>query len=192
MTFSLLTTADGVKMGKSQKGAVWLDEEKTSPYEMFQYMRNVDDRDVEKFLLQLTFLPTAECRKLGSATDAAEINKAKEILAYEVVKLVHGKEEADAALDAAKALFAGKGNEDAMPTTELNSSDLPIGLLQLMTDVGLTQSNGEARRLVKQGGVSVNEEKITDVGLEISEDLFEDNKIIIKKGKKNFHRILLG
>ena len=192
MTFSLLTTADGVKMGKSQKGAVWLDGEKTSPYELFQYMRNVDDRDVEKFLLQLTFLPTEECRKLGSKTDAADINHAKEVLAFEVTKLIHGEEAAKEALDAAKALFAGKGNEDAMPTTEISKSDLPIGLLQLMTNVGLTGSNGEARRLVKQGGVSVNDEKVTDVGMEISEDLFEDKKIIIKKGKKNFHRILLG
>lgn len=192
MTFSLLTTADGVKMGKSQKGAVWLDGEKTSPYELFQYMRNVDDRDVEKFLLQLTFLPTEECRKLGSQTEAADINHAKEVLAFEVTKLIHGEEAAKEALDAAKALFAGNGNEDAMPTTEISKEDLPIGLLQLMTNVGLTGSNGEARRLVKQGGVSVNDEKVTDVGMEISEDLFEDNKIIIKKGKKNFHRILLG
>ena len=192
MTFSLLTTADGVRMGKSQKGAIWLDGEKTSPYELFQYMRNVDDRDVEKFLLQLTFLPTEECKKLGSATEAADINHAKEVLAFEVTKLIHGEEAAKEALDAAKALFAGKGNEDAMPTTEISKSDLPIGLLQLMTNVGLTGSNGEARRLVKQGGVSVNDEKVTDVGMEISEDLFEDKKIIIKKGKKNFHRILLG
>ena len=191
MTFALLTTADGVKMGKSQKGAVWLDKEKTSPFEMFQYMRNVDDRDVEKFLLQLTFLPTAECRKLGSATDAKEINKAKEILAYEVVKLVHGKEEADRALDAARALFAGKGNEDAMPTTEITEADLPIGLLQLMTNVGLSKSNGEARQMVKQGGVSVNDEKISDFRLEITKDLFEDGRIIIKRGKKNFHKVEL-
>lgn len=192
MTFSLLTTADGVKMGKSQKGAVWLDEEKTSPYELFQYMRNVDDRDVEKFLLQLTFLPTEECKKLGSATDAAEINHAKEVLAFEVTKLIHGEEKAKEALDAAKALFAGKGNEDAMPTTEITAADLPKGLLQIMTDVGLTKSNGEARRLVKQGGVSINDEKVSDPNIEITEDLFEDNKIIIKKGKKNFHRVLLG
>ena len=192
MTFALLTTADGVKMGKSQKGAVWLDKEKTSPFEMFQYMRNVDDRDVEKFLLQLTFLPTAECRKLGQAKDAAEINKAKEILAYEVVKLVHGKEEADAALDAAKALFAGKGNEDAMPTTQIKESDLPIGLLQLMTNVGLSKSNGEARQMVKQGGVSVNDEKISDFRLEITKDMFEEGRIIIKRGKKNFHKVELA
>ena len=192
MTFSLLTTADGVKMGKSQKGAVWLDEEKTSPYELFQYMRNVDDRDVKKFLLQLTFLPTEECRRLGSRTDAKEINHAKEVLAFEVTKLIHGEEKAQEALDAAKALFAGGGNEDAMPTTEISAADLPLGLLQLMTNVGLSKSNGEARRLIKQGGVSINDEKITDPSFEVSEDIFEDGKIIIKKGKKNFHRVLLG
>ena len=192
MTFSLLTTADGVKMGKSQKGAVWLDEEKTSPYEMFQYMRNVDDRDVEKFLLQLTFLPTAECRKLGSAQDAAEINKAKETLAYEVVKLVHGKDKADEALSAARALFSGKGDESAMPTTQISASDLPKGLLALMTEVGLTKSNGEARRTVQQGGVSINDEKIKDPAFEVTEEIFEDNRIIIKKGKKNFHKVELA
>ncbi len=191
MTFSLLTTADGVKMGKSQKGAVWLDEKKTSPYEMYQYMRNVDDRDVEKFLLQLTFLPTEECRKLGSAKDAADINKAKEILAYEVVKLVHGKEKADEAIAAAKALFTGKGDESAMPTTQIAKSDLPKGLLILMTETGLTKSNGEARRIIKQGGVSINDEKVADPSIEVTEDLFEDGRIIIKKGKKNFHKVEL-
>ena len=191
MTFSLLTTADGVKMGKSQKGAVWLDEKKTSPYEMYQYMRNVDDRDVEKFLLQLTFLSTEECRKLGSAKDAAEINKAKEILAYEVVKLVHGKEKADEAIAAAKALFTGKGDESAMPTTQIAKSDLPKGLLILMTETGLTKSNGEARRIIKQGGVSINDKKVADPSIEITEDLFEDGRIIIKKGKKNFHKVEL-
>lgn len=192
MTFSLLTTADGVKMGKSQKGAVWLDSEKTSPYELFQYMRNVDDRDVEKFLLQLTFLPTEECRELGQAKDAKDINHAKEILAFEVTKLVHGEEEAKKALDAAKALFAGAGNEDAMPTTNISKNDLPKGLLQMMTDLGLTKSNGEARRLVSQGGVSIDDEKITDTAFEITEDLFKDGKIIIRKGKKVFHRVLIG
>lgn len=191
MTFSLLTTSDGVKMGKSQKGAVWLDEKKTSPYEMYQYMRNVDDRDVEKFLLQLTFLPTDECKKLGSARDAAEINKAKEILAYEVVKLVHGKEKADEAIAAAKALFTGKGDESAMPTTQIAKSDLPKGLLILMTETGLSKSNGEARRIIKQGGVSINDEKVADPSIEVTEDLFEDGRIIIKKGKKNFHKVEL-
>ena len=192
MTFSLLTTADGVKMGKSQKGAVWLDENKTSPYEMFQYMRNVDDRDVEKFLLQLTFLPTEECRRLGSQTEASEINKAKEILAYEVVKLVHGKEKADEALAAAKALFSGKGDESAMPTSQIAKADLPKGLLALMTETGLTKSNGEARRAIQQGGVSINDTKITDPSFEVTEEIFEEGRIIIKKGKKNFHKVDLA
>lgn len=159
---------------------------------MFQYMRNVDDRDVEKFLLQLTFLPTAECRRLGSATDAKDINKAKETLAYEVVKLVHGKEKADEALAAAKALFSGKGDESAMPTTSIEKENLPQGLLALMTEVGLTKSNGEARRIIKQGGVSINDEKITDPSFEVTEDIFEDGRIIIKKGKKNFHKVELA
>lgn len=192
MTFSLLTTADGVKMGKSQKGAVWLDENKTSPYEMFQYMRNVDDRDVEKFLLQLTFLPTEECKKLGSATDAKDINFAKETLAYEVVKLVHGEDKAKEARDAARALFSGKGDESAVPTTTIDKEDLPTGLLALMTKIGLTKSNGEARRIVQQGGVSINDTKITDPSFEVNEEIFEDNKIIIKKGKKNFHKVELN
>lgn len=191
MTFKLLTTADGVKMGKSQKGAVWLDEEKTSPYELFQYMRNIDDRDVEKFLLMLTFLPTEECKKLASATDAKEINYAKEVLAFQVTKLIHGEEKAKEALDAARALFSGKGDESAMPTTELEKSYLPMGLLNLLTNVGLTKSNGEARRTIKQGGLSINDEKITDPSLEVSEDLFEDDQIIIRKGKKNFHKVVL-
>lgn len=191
MTFKLLTTADGVKMGKSQKGAVWLDEEKTSPYELFQYMRNIDDRDVEKFLLMLTFLPTEECRKLGSAKDAKSINHAKEVLAFEVTKLIHGEEKAKEAMEAARALFSGKGDEAAMPTTEIDKNDLPMGLLNLLTSIGLTKSNGEARRTIQQGGLSIDDEKITDPSLEVTADLFQDEKIIIKKGKKNFHKVVL-
>jgi tyrosyl-tRNA synthetase len=191
MTFKLLTTADGVKMGKSQKGAVWLDEEKTSPYEVFQYMRNVDDRDVEKFLLQLTFLPTAECKELAAAKDAKGINHAKEVLAFEVTKLIHGEEKAQEALDAARALFQGKGDESAMPTTEISKEDLPMGLLNTLTSVGLAKSNGDARRTINQGGISINDKKISDPAFEITEDLFEDGRIIIKKGKKNFHKIVL-
>ncbi|MDO5048084.1 MAG: tyrosine--tRNA ligase [Anaerococcus sp.] len=192
MTFSLLTTADGVKMGKSQKGAVWLDEEKTSPYEMFQYMRNVDDRDVEKFLLQLTFLKTEEIKNLTASKEAKDINKAKETLAYEVVKLVHGEEKAKQARDAARALFQGKGDESAMPTTKLEKENLPLGLLNLLTKLGLTKSNGEARRIVNQGGVSINDQKITDPTFEITKEIFQDGKIIIKKGKKNFHKVELA
>ncbi len=191
MTFKLLTTADGVKMGKSQKGAVWLDEEKTSPYELFQYMRNIDDRDVEKFLLMLTFLPTEECRKLGAAKDAKSINHAKEVLAFEVTKLIHGEEKAKEAMEAARALFSGKGDEAAMPTTEIDKNDLPMGLLNLLTSIGLTKSNGEARRTIQQGGLSIDDEKITDPSIEVTADLFQDEKIIIKKGKKNFHKVVL-
>ena len=191
MTFKLLTTADGVKMGKSQKGAVWLDEEKTSAYELFQYMRNVDDRDVEKFLLMLTFLPTDECRKLGKGKDAKEINHAKEVLAYEITKLIHGEEKAKEALEASKALFSGAGDESAMPTTEIEKEELPMGILTLLTKLGLTKSNSQARDSVKGGGVSVNDEKITDPRFEINEDLFEDGKIIVKKGKKTFHKVTI-
>ncbi|MDD7306134.1 MAG: tyrosine--tRNA ligase [Peptoniphilaceae bacterium] len=191
MTFKLLTTADGVKMGKSQKGAVWLDEEKTSPYELFQYMRNIDDRDVEKFLLLLTFLPTEECKKLAEAKDAKGINHAKEVLAFEVCKLVHGQEKAKEALAAARALFSGKGDESAMPTTEIEKSSLPMGLLNLLTQVGLAKSNGEARRTIQQGGLSINDQKILDPSFTLTEEIFKDDKIIIKKGKKTYHKVVL-
>lgn len=192
MTFKLLTTADGVKMGKSQKGAVWLDEAKTSPYELFQYMRNIDDRDVEKFLLMLTFLPTNVCKDLANKTDAKEINHAKEVLAFEVTKLIHGEEKAREALNAAKALFQGKGDESAMPTSEIDKAKLPIGLLNLLTQIGLAKSNGEARRTIQQGGLSINDEKITDPTYEVCESLFNDGKIIIRKGKKSFHKVILN
>lgn len=191
MTFKLLTTADGVKMGKSQKGAVWLDEKKTSPYELFQYMRNVDDRDVEKFLLLLTFIPTKECKKLCESKEAKDINHAKEVLAYEVTKLVHGEKKANEALEASKALFSGLGNEDAMPQTDITEDELPIGILNLLTNLKLTSSNGEARRLIKQGGISIDDNKITDPTFEVNKDLFNENKIIIKKGKKTFHKVNL-
>ncbi|MCI5839112.1 MAG: tyrosine--tRNA ligase [Peptoniphilaceae bacterium] len=191
MTFKLLTTADGVKMGKSQKGAVWLDEKKTSPYELFQYMRNIDDRDVEKFLLLLTFLPTDECRKLAKSNDAKDINHAKEILAFEVVKLIHGETKANDALETSKALFSGKGAYDAMPKSEIEKSNLPIGILNLLTNLNLTKSNGEARRLILQGGISIDDKKITDPLVEINESLFNNNQIIIKKGKKTFHKLIL-
>lgn len=192
MTFKLLTTADGVKMGKSMKGAVWLDEEKTSPYELFQYMRNVDDRDVTKFLLQLTFLPKDECEKLGSYKDE-RINEGKEVLAYEITKIIHGKDKADQALAASRALF-GQGSDHAnMPqiSIELEESDLldgKIGYLNLLTKSGLTGSNAEARRLIKQGGIAIDDEKIIDPqgGLEISR-LKEG--VTVRKGKKVYLRI---
>lgn len=193
MTFKLLTTAEGVKMGKSQKGAVWLDENKTSPYELFQYMRNVDDRDVEKFLLLLTFLPTERCRELASFNDE-RINHAKEVLAYEIVKLVHGEKKANDALETSKALFQQGVSAENMPSTEITSEFLSenSGLLSILTHVGLTKSNGEARRLVQQGGITVNDEKITDPSYVVSDKDFVDGSMIVKKGKKIYQRIILA
>lgn len=191
MTFKLLTTADGVKMGKSQKGAVWLDEEKTSPYELFQYMRNVDDRDVEKFLLMLTFLPTEKCRELGSYKDE-RINESKEILAFEVTKTIHGEEKATKALETARALFSGELLDENMPSTEVKKDEFEgglAGILDLIRICGLSKSNGEARRLIDQGGISLNGEKVTDSNLKI--DLNSENEFVIKKGRKVYHRIIV-
>ena len=190
MTFKLLTTAQGVKMGKSQKGAVWLDEKKTSPYELFQYMRNVDDLDVEKFLLMLTFLPTDECKRLG-ALEGSKINEAKEILAYEITKLVHGEEEAKKALETSRALFEGHVSDENMPTTEMEKAvfEEGIGILNLLTNLELTKSNGEARRLVKQNGVKLNRETVADFKKEITLEDFKDGEIIIQKGKKVFQKV---
>lgn len=191
MTFKLLTTADGVKMGKSQKGAVWLDENKTSPYELFQYMRNADDRDVEKFLLMLTFLPTAECKELASFKDE-RINHAKEVLAFEITKLVHGEEKAKEALETSRALFQNKGMDENMPTSELSKDFVSSnGILAILTEVGLTKSNGEARRLVQQGGISLNDQKLEDPSYVIIDQDIKDGGFIIKKGKKIYHRILV-
>lgn len=192
MTFKLLTTADGVKMGKSQKGAVWLDEEKTSPYELFQYMRNIDDRDVEKFLLMLTFLPTAECKRLGALEDQ-KINEGKEILAYEITKLVHGEEKAKQALETSRKLFEGGATDENMPSTEMEGSlfEEGQGLLALITELELTKSNGEARRLVQQKGIRLNGEVLEDPAKIITKDDFVDGELVIKKGKKVYHRIVL-
>lgn len=191
MTFKLLTTADGVKMGKSMKGAVWLDEEKTSPYDLFQYMRNIDDRDVEKFLLMLTFLPIAECKEYGKL-EGAEINKGKERLAYEVTKLVHGEEKAKQALEAARSLFKDGATDENMPTIELDKAifEEGIGILNLLTEAGITKSNGEGRRLVQQNGISINGEKTTDIKRIITMDDFKNDEIIIQKGKKVYQRVI--
>ena len=190
MTFKLLTTADGVKMGKSMKGAVWLDENKTSPYELFQYMRNVDDRDVKKFLLQLTFLPKKECEELGSHSDE-RINRSKEILAFEVTKLVHGEEKAQEAMETARSLFSQGANHENMPTAEIDlEGEDRIGILNLLTQAGLTKSNGEARRLVSQGGISLNDEKVTDPQLEVNKTSLEEG-LTLRKGKKVFIRLIL-
>ncbi|MDO5717613.1 MAG: tyrosine--tRNA ligase [Tissierellia bacterium] len=192
MTFKLLTTADGKKMGKSQKGAIWLDENKTPPYDLFQYIRNVDDRDVEKFLLILTFLPTEECKRLGRL-EGEKINHAKEILAYEVTKIIHGEEKAGEALKASKSLFESGKSSESLPTSELDSAifESGIGILDLLTKLELTKSNGEARRLISQGGVSLNGEKVNDISLIVGSDDFKDDELIVKKGKKVFHRVIV-
>ncbi len=192
MTFKLLTTASGQKMGKSEKGAIWLDREKTSPYEMFQYLRNSDDRDVIKFLKLLTMLPLekiAEYEKL----EGQELNKAKEVLAFEVVKDVHGEEAAKEALEASKALFQGGADSENIPNEDMDRKifEEGIGILDLMTKLNLTKSNSEARRLIQGGGVSIDGEKVQDPNLVVTKDMFKDDKIIIQKGKKVHQRITL-
>ena len=192
MTINLLLNSEGKKMGKTQSGAVWLSAEKTSPYDFYQYWRNVDDGDVIKCLKMLTFLPLEEIDELARL-EGSELNKAKEVLAYEVTKLIHGEEEATKAQETAKALFGNKANLDNMPTTVLNDSDFTdngIGVLALLCKLGLTASNGEARRLVTQGGISVNDVKVTDPKAVISKDEIAQGAIV-KKGKKVFHKATL-
>ncbi|NLL81089.1 MAG: tyrosine--tRNA ligase [Tissierellia bacterium] len=190
MTFKLLTTAEGIKMGKTQAGTIWLDPDKTSPYELYQYMRNCDDRDVEKFLSLLTFLPMDEVKRLG-ALEGAEINKAKEVLAFEVTKVIHNEEEATKAQEASRALFAGGGDESAIPFTEMDRKvfEEGIGILDLLKELGLTKSNGEGRRLVEQGGISIDDVKVEAIDKTVALDDFKDNKILIRKGKKIYHQV---
>ena len=188
MTITLLLNSEGKKMGKTEKGAVWLDADKTSPYDFYQYWRNVNDADVINCLKMLTFVPIDEIEEMERTMEGAELNKAKEILAYELTKLVHGEDEANKAQNAAKSVF-GKGNaSDDMPTTKISADDLngdgSIGLLTLLVKCKLASSNGEARRLVQQGGVSINDEKILDPKAIVK----LDEPVIIKKGKKVFHK----
>lgn len=192
LTFKLLTTSEGKKMGKTENGAVWIDPEKTSPYEMYQYLRNIEDADVENCLALLTFLPMDEVRRLG-ALEGAEINKAKEVLAYEFTKIVHGEAEANKVQETARALFGGDKAAADAPATEMDSPKFEegMGLLALLTELGLTKSNGEARRLVEQGGVFVNEEKQEDVKRIITLADFVDGKLQIRKGKKIHHNVIL-
>ena len=193
MTITLLTNSEGKKMGKTQKGAVWLDAEKTTPYEFYQYWRNVDDGDVIKCMKLLTFIPMSEINEYAKL-EGAELNKAKEALAYSLTELVHGKEEADKAQAAAKALFAGGADDSNMPTTEVEQSDLEDGkitVLSLMIKAGMIKSNGEGRRLIQQGGISVNDEKISDVFTAVSADELKDS-VIVKKGKKVFRKFTLA
>lgn len=193
MTITLLTNSEGKKMGKTQKGAVWLDAEKTTPYEFYQYWRNVDDGDVIKCMKLLTFIPMSEINEYAKL-EGAELNKAKEVLAYSLTELVHGKEEADKAQTAAKALFAGGSDDSNMPTTTVEDADFEDGkvtVLSLMIKAGMIKSNGEGRRLIQQGGISVNDEKITDVFTAVSKDDLA-NGIVVKKGKKVFHKFTLA
>ena len=191
MTFQLLTNSEGKKMGKPEKGAVWLDPEKTSPYEFYQYWRNVGDKDVEKCLRLLTFLPMDEVRRLGTL-EGSEINKAKEVLAYELTKIVHGEEEAKKADVAAKALFMGGNAGGSIPTTEVKAEDLEnMDILSALVLTKLTPSRSEARRAVQQGGVKLNDEKVDNIELKITEDLFKDGIVTLQRGKKSFHRLKL-
>ncbi len=188
MTFTLLTNSEGKKMGKTQSGAVWLDPNKTAPYDFYQYWVNVGDADVIKCLKLLTFVPMDEIRKM-EAWEGRELNEAKKILAYEVTKLVHGEEEAAKCRAAADAVFGG-GVSDDMPTTVIEDA-VGMGVLDLLVKTGMLSSKGEARRLVQQNGLSINDQKYTDVNGIVTEDMFTDKGMIIKKGKKVFHRVNL-
>ena len=191
MTFKLLLTHDGRKMGKTEAGALWLDPEKTSPYDFYQYWRNVDDQDVEKCLALLTFLPMDEVRRLG-ALQGAEINEAKKVLAFEVTKLVHGEDEAKAAAKAAEALFGGAALGGAVPTTKIPSLDGCRRVIDLLVKTGLCKSLGEGRRLIAGGGVYVNDTKVENADQEVAEGDFGPEGLMLRKGKKAYHRVLLG
>jgi tyrosyl-tRNA synthetase len=193
LTFKLLTTSEGIKMGKTMKGAVWLDPNKTSPYEFYQYWRNIEDVKVEECLALLTFLPMDEVRRLGALKDA-EINYAKEVLAFEITKIVHGEEEAAKAQEAARALFGGGAKSEDIPTTSYPASrfDEGIDLITLMCDAKLASSRSDARRTIEQGGVTVNNIKVTDFAkVFTSGDLDSDGALLVRKGKKAYHRFVI-
>ncbi|MDF2635159.1 MAG: Tyrosyl-tRNA synthetase [Pelosinus sp.] len=190
LTFTLLTTSDGRKMGKTEKGALWLDAEKTSPYTFYQYWRNIDDADVEKCLALLTFMPMDEVRRLGALKDK-EINIAKKTLAFEVTKLIHGLEEAEKAQQAAEALFNGAGALDNAPTVSITPDLVGLKILDVLATVGIVPSKSEGRRLIQQGGLYLGDAKVTDLEFLLTDDLFENNSLLIRKGKKNYHRIVL-
>ena len=193
MTINLLLNSEGKKMGKTQSGAVWLDPEKTSPFDFYQYWRNVADDDVLKCLRMLTFLPLEQIDEMDT-WEGSQLNQAKEILAYELTKLVHGEEEAKKAQDSAKALFAS-GNAADMPEVVLTDDDFEegsIGILRLLVKAGLAPSNGEARRNVEQGGVSVDGDKVTDPKAQLTKDTFAGDGVVLKRGKKKFMKIVLG
>ena len=193
MTITLLLNSEGKKMGKTANGAVWLDPNKTSPFEFYQYWRNVGDSDVLKCIRMLTFIPLEEIDKMDS-WEGAQLNEAKDILAYELTALVHGKEEAEAARTASKALFGGSGDDANMPTVSIDASlltDNAIGVMDMMVVAGIAPSKSEARRLITQGGLFINDNKIDNIGHMISLDELTDG-IKVRKGKKNFYKVLLG
>lgn len=190
MTFALLTTSEGKKMGKTQKGALWLDANKTSPYEFYQYWRNVDDADVQKCLALLTFLPMDEVRRLGSLKDK-EINEAKKILAFEVTKIIHGENEAKKAQDAAEALFGGGKSLGNMPTVEVSSDVIGQKILDVLFDSKIIPSKSEGKRLISQGGLYVNDEKVDSFDAVVDDGMFKEDGMIVRRGKKSYHRIVL-
>ena len=192
MTFTLLTTSEGKKMGKTEKGALWLDPEKVSPYEFYQYWRNVDDADVIRLLKLVTFLPLEQIAEYEKC-EGAELNKVKCILAYEVTKMVHGEEEAKKANDAAMAIFSGNGNTENMPSASVAADKIEQGvnILDLLLEVNLIPSKGEGRRLIQQNGLSVNNEKVKDIATTIDGSYFENGEMIVKKGKKTFLKITI-
>ncbi|WP_312641849.1 tyrosine--tRNA ligase [Hydrogenoanaerobacterium sp.] len=193
MTFTLLTTKEGKKMGKTENGAIWLNPEKTTPYDFFQYWRNVDDGDVINCLKLLTFVPIEEIEAMES-WQGSELNKAKELLAYELTKMVHSKEDADKALEAARAVFGTGAHSENMPTTQLSTDDFTdgsINMLDLLVKTGLAPSKAEARRLVQQGGISIDDVKVSDPMITFPVSEFDANHKIIKKGKKVFHKVTL-
>lgn len=191
LTLKLLTTSAGHKMGKTEAGTIWLDAERTSPYEFYQYLRNIDDADVERTLALLTFLPMEEVRRLG-ALEGSEINRAKEVLAFEVTKFVHGEEEANRAQATARALFGGGGVDENMPSTALDKEAFVQGMdiLTLLTELGLASSRSEGRRLVQQGGIALGDERVGEIERVITIDDFDNGELIVRKGKKVYHRVL--
>jgi tyrosyl-tRNA synthetase len=191
MTCTLLTNSEGKKMGKTEKGALWLDPEKTTPYDFYQYWRNIDDADVQKCLSLLTFLPMDEVRRLGALKDA-EINEAKKVLAFEVTKLIHGEEQAVKAKSAAEALFAGGGDMSNVPTAEVARDVIGSTIVDVLVAAKILPSKGEAKRLIQQGGLTVNNEKVTDVNMAVTEELFVDGSMLVKRGKKNYNKIVIA
>lgn len=190
MTCTLLTNSEGKKMGKTAKGALWLDPEKTSPYEFYQYWRNVDDADVEKCLSLLTFIPMDEVKRL-SALEGAEINEAKKILAFEITKMIHGEEEALKAKTAAEALFGGGQDMSNVPSVEIEESALGTGLVDFLVEKGILKTKSEGRRLVQQNGLNIGDSKVTDFAMPITKELFTDGEFLVKIGKKKYHKVVL-